>query len=133
MVSLGRTDLGFVWTLVRIGCTLIGTLIACQISIEVMTWTQVLLAFVFLFAYWRMMVYRMIQLPLGRYLGAVGYPFLASMAAAICTIPLHAFGANDIPLLGWVNMALFAVAYMLFYWFTRRDYVREVVGYVFKR
>lgn len=130
MVSLGRTDLGFYWTLVRVACTFVGTFTACHFSIEAMTWTQVGLAFLFLFVYWRLMVYKMIRMPLSQYLGAVSYPFIAAFVAAAAAVPLLLLHSS---VLCWVDMGVYAAAYGLFYWMTRRDYVREVMGYVLKR
>ncbi|MCR5424791.1 MAG: MOP flippase family protein [Bacteroidales bacterium] len=125
MVSLGRTDLGFKWTLVRIVFVLAGTLIASQISIQTMAWTQVILAFIFLFAYWRMMVYKCIQIPLGQYLGAVAWPLLSIIVAALPALPALFFSAGqEEPLrtvMLYADIAVFGLAYLAFYWFTRRE------------
>ena len=130
MVSLGRTDLGFRWTLVRIVFVLAGTLVASRISIQAMTWTQVLLAFIFLFAYWRMMVYKCIQMPLKSYLGAVSWPLLGIVVAALPALPLLLFAAGqEEPLrtiMLYVDMAVFGLAYLAFYWFTRRDILLQL-------
>ena len=130
MVSLGRTDLGFRWTVVRIAFVLVGTLIASRISIEVMTWTQVILAFIFLFAYWRMMVYRCIQMPLRQYLGAVAWPLLAIAVAAIPALPLlfYASGLEEPQrtVLLYTDMAVFGASYLAFYWLTRREMLKQL-------
>ena len=130
MVSLGRTDLGFRWTLVRIVFVLAGTLVASQISIQAMAWTQVLLAFIFLFAYWRMMVYRCIQMPLKSYLGAVSWPLLGIVVAALPALPLLLFAAGqEEPLhtiMLYADMAVFGLSYLAFYWFTRRDMLLQL-------
>lgn len=125
MVSLGRTDLGFRWTLVRIVFVLAGTLVASRISIQAMAWTQVLLAFIFLFAYWRMMVYKCIQMPLKSYLGAVSWPLLGIVVAALPALPLLFFATGqEEPLrtiMLYADMAVFGLGYLAFYWFTRRE------------
>ena len=130
MVSLGRTDLGFKWTLVRIVFVLMGTLIASQISIQAMAWTQVLLAFIFLFAYWRMMVYKCIQMPLWSYLGAVSWPLLGVVVAALPALPLLFFAAGqEEPLrtvMLYADMAVFGCAYLAFYWFTKREMLLQL-------
>lgn len=125
MVSLGRTDLGFKWTLVRIVFVLAGTLIASQISIEAMAWMQVLLAFFFLFAYWRMMVYKCIQMPLLQYLGAVSWPLLGIVVAALPAIPLLIFSSSQVML--YADMAIFGIAYLLFWYFTRRSTIQAII------
>lgn len=130
MVSLGRTDLGFRWTLVRIMFVLAGTLVASRISIQAMAWTQVLLAFIFLFAYWRMMVYKCIQMPLGSYLGAVSWPLLGIVVATLPALPLLLFAAGQQEPLRSVmlycDMAVFGLAYLAFYWFTRREMMLQL-------
>lgn len=130
MVSLGRTDLGFKWTLVRIVFVLAGTLVASRISIQAMAWTQVLLAFIFLFAYWRMMVYKCIQMPLKSYLGAVSWPLLGIVVAALPALPLLLFAAGqEEPLrtiMLYADMAVFGLSYLAFYWFTRRDMLLQL-------
>lgn len=130
MVSLGRTDLGFKWTLIRIVFVLAGTLVASRISIQAMAWTQVLLAFIFLFAYWRMMVYKCIQMPLKSYLGAVSWPLLGIVVAALPALPLLLFAAGqEEPLrtiMLYADMAVFGLAYLTFYWFTRRDMLLQL-------
>ena len=130
MVSLGRTDLGFKWTLVRIVFVLAGTLVASQISIQAMAWTQVLLAFIFLFAYWRMMVYKCIQMPLKSYIGAVSWPLLGIVVAALPALPLLIFAAGqEEPLhtiMLYADMAVFGLAYLAFYWFTRREMLLQL-------
>ena len=130
MVSLGRTDLGFRWTLVRVVLVLAGTLIASHISIQAMAWTQVLLAFIFLFAYWRMMVYKMISMPIGQYLGSVAWPLLGVVVAALPALPLLLFAAGqEEPLhsvMLYADMAVFGLAYLAFYWFTKRDMLLQL-------
>ena len=130
MVSLGRTDLGFRWTLVRIVFVLAGTLVASRISIQAMAWTQVLLAFIFLFAYWRMMVYKCIQMPLKSYLGAVSWPLLGIVVAALPALPLLIFASRQEEpvhtIMLYADMAVFGLAYLAFYWFTRRDMLLQL-------
>ena len=137
MVSLGRTDLGFKWTLVRIVFVLAGTLVASRISIQAMAWTQVLLAFIFLFAYWRMMVYKCIQMPLKSYLGAVSWPLLGIVVATLPALPLLLFAAGQQEPLRSVmlycDMAVFGLAYLAFYWFTRRAMLLQLPFFKIKK
>lgn len=131
MVSLGRTDLGFVWTIVRIIFTLIVTLICCRISIEALTYGQVILAFGFMFAYWRMMVYKMIHLPLGDYLKSVSYPLVAAAVAIAIPTALLFFCHHITLQIGLI--ILFGFFYFLFYFLTNRDYLERILGYFIKK
>lgn len=133
VVSLGRTDLGFIWTLIRISLTLVVTVVACRFSIETMAWSQVFLAAAFFFAYWRLMVYRMIRMPLSHYLHAVAHPFLIAAASAFVAIPvvLLSYRISCGCWLRWGALALFGCAYLLLFWCTRRDYVRQIRSQLF--
>lgn len=133
MVSLGRTDLGFVWTLVRIAIMLAGTYIACHIGIHAMAWTQVLLAFLFLFIYWRMMVYNMIRMPLRHYVGAVAFPLVAVLVAALPALPLLLsvpFDSQGTNLLLWLDVGVFGLAYLTFYWLARKGFIKGLIGMI---
>ncbi len=131
MVSLGRTDLGFYWTLIRVVFTFAATYVACLYNIQVLSYVQVALAAVFMVAYWRMMVYKMIQLPMRQYLGAIAFSFVAAILAA---------GLSAFPLLFLDNfylrlalIALFGIVYLAIYWFFNRPFIMELKGYIFQQ
>lgn len=134
MVSLGRTDLGFRWTLVRVVTMFIATYIACHISIFAMAWTQVLLAFIFLFAYWRMMVFAMIKLPLRPYLSSVSFPLMATVVAALPVLPLFFFSSTlEAPIriaVLWLLLVLYIVCYFIFYFLVNRTFLKELLTYI---
>ncbi len=131
MVSLGRTDLGFYWTLVRIIFTLATTYVACLFSIEILTYSQVVLAGLFLFAYWRMMVYKMIQLPLTHYLLSFAFAVLAgAVAGAVSAVPAHFIESHylQLPLL-----VLFGVIYLAVFFLFNRNFLKEIKSYITNR
>lgn len=134
MVSLGRTDLGFRWTMVRIVAMFVATFITCHISIQAMAWAQVLLAFIFLFAYWRMMVFAMIKLSLRKYLSSVAFPFLATLVAMLPVLPILFFAdsvaqpAHSFIL--WSSLLLYGFCYFLFYFVSNRSFLRELMTYI---
>ena len=131
MVSLGRTDLGFYWTLIRVVFTFAATYVACLYNIQVLAYVQVALAAVFMVAYWRMMVYKMIQLPLRQYLGAIAFSFMAAiLAAGLSALPLHFL---DNFYLRLALIALFGIVYLAIYWFFNRPFIMELKGYIFQQ
>lgn len=131
MVSLGRTDLGFRWTVVRIVCTLAATLIACQFTIQIMTFTQVALAAIFFFAYWRMMIYAMIQLPLKDYVESTLFPLLAATVAALPCVGVMFFTRNHYVQIG--NAVLFGIMYIAMFLLFKKDFVKEILSMVVSR
>lgn len=131
MVSLGRTDLGFYWTLIRVVFTFAATYVACLYNIQLLAYVQVALAAVFMVAYWRMMVYKMIQLPLRQYLGAIAFSFMAAiLAAGLSALPLHFLDSFYLQL---ALIALFGIVYLAIYWFFNRPFIMELKGYIFQQ
>lgn len=131
MVSLGRTDLGFYWTLIRVVFTFAATYVACLYNIQLLAYVQVALAAVFMVAYWRMMVYKMIQLPLRQYLGAIAFSFMAAiLAAGLSALPLHFL---DNFYLRLALIAPFGIVYLAIYWFFNRPFIMELKGYIFQQ
>ena len=132
MISLGRTDLGFYWTLIRVFFTIVITYISCMFNIlQILAYAQVLLAFVFLFAYWRMMVFKMIQLPLTKYLASISFALLASLISAVISAVLLSFVHNDV--LQLLLLFFFASVYFAIYLLFQRRFVKEMICYLIKR
>lgn len=131
MISLGRTDLGFYWTIIRVVFTFAATYVACLFDIQILTYIQVALAAVFMVAYWRMMVYKMIQLTLRHYVGAIAFAFIAAVIAAVFSALMLHFCVNFYLQLALI--ALFGVVYLLIYWFFNRTFLKELKGYLFQR
>lgn len=146
MVSLGRTDLGFYWTIIRVTITAVAILIAGQISLTAVAYAQVLLAVLFFFLYWRTMIYNMVQIKLTDYIGANVRPFLYALAAAVMAAPLCIL--FPIYIFDCVSqfeiiysriyaqvaaLILFAITYAGLYWLCDREFVKELLQLVFNR
>jgi O-antigen/teichoic acid export membrane protein len=131
MVALGRTDLGFNWTLVRATFTILITYIVCQFDIQILAYSQVVLSFIFMFAYWRMVVYKMIQLPISDYFIPMAFPVIASLiAASVSGIVSYWVSNFHVKLL---MIMLFGIIYMLIYRLFKYDYIKTVFFMVFKK
>ena len=133
IVSLGRTDLGFLWMCLRMVLMLIGTLVAARISIEAMTWAQVIIAVVLFFGCWKIVVHRLIGMRFAEYLRAMATPFAAACVALLLALPLLLWGDMERPMIYLADMVIFGIGYLLYYWLFNRGYLREVTGYVLKR
>jgi O-antigen/teichoic acid export membrane protein len=130
-ISLGRTDLSFKWTIIRIILTVIAMFIAANISIIAVVWAQIIIAFVTVFLYWRVMIYPMAKIELKRYLQTIGRPLLYVILAAIPCL-YFAFIPLSIP----VSVA-FIFAYLIFYlliiWLLDKQYITNLCQMVFPK
>lgn len=131
MVSLGRTDLSFRWTVLRVICVVTTTLALCQTNIEVLTYAQVALEIVFFFAYWKMMINKMVQTPLREYVGSVTFPFIACIAAAIPCVALMLITSNYYVQIG--NICIFAIVYIALFFAFRLDFIKEIWSMIFRK
>lgn len=131
MVSLGRTDLSFRWTVLRVVCVISTTLALCYTSIEVLTYAQVALEILFFFLYWRMMVYKLVRMTLREYVNSVAFPFLACVAAALPCLILLLLTHNHYIQIG--NACVFALAYGAIFFIFRRDFLKELWSMVFHK
>lgn len=131
MVSLGRTDLSFRWTVFRAVCVVSTTLALCFTTIETLTYAQIALEAAFFFAYWRMMIYKLVQTPLREYLKSVSFPLLACVVATLpCTI-LLLLTRNHYVQIG--NICLFAIGYLVLFFVFRRDFITESLSMIFRK
>jgi O-antigen/teichoic acid export membrane protein len=131
MVSLGRTDLGFYWTIVRILITSAVIFIASYFTIYAIAWSQVFIAFSFFFLYWRMMVYSMSKIPLSKYIAVNGMSFLLSFLSAIITSILLYFTDNII--LQYGIIFLYFLLYIIFNFFFNKTFLMEIRNMVFPK
>lgn len=124
MVAKGRTDLGFYWTLVRIAVMTATILIAGQFSIYAVAFSQTAIAFVFLFLYWRMMVYNIAAIPLKDYLKSCGLATVVSLVAGVPTWFIATLSDN-LYFQGCV-LCLFGLLVVLLYCLIDRNYVLKI-------
>ncbi len=131
MVSLGRTDLSFRWTVVKVIFMIATTLVFCHTTIETLTYAQVALEVAFFFAYWRMMIYKMVNTSLGEYIKSISFPFIACSIAAILCFVFMLFINNYYVQIG--NACFFAIIYGGLFFMFRRDFLKEIWSMVKKK
>ena len=71
-ITKGRTDISFKYTLLRVLITVPVVLMASLFSVTGIAWGQVLLGVFMFFVGYRMLIYKLIKLPLKDYIGAFG-------------------------------------------------------------
>ena len=85
IVSKGRTDLGFYWTIIRTSIYLIGIYCSSYFSLYWIGYSQVIMWIVFTFIYWRMIIFPLAQITLKEYMNAVISPLAITLLAGIVT------------------------------------------------
>ena len=131
MVAKGRTDLSFYWTIVRIAVMTTAIFIAGQFSIYAVAITQSVIAFGFLFLYWRMMVYSIAFIPLKNYLKSCGLATMVSLLAGIPVWLLTAISDNIYFQAG--VLCLYGLLVLLLYWLIDRQYVIKLKNMLLSR
>ena len=71
-IAKGRTDISFKYTLVRVAITVPVVFITSLFSIAGVAWGQVLISVLLFLVGYRMLIYKLIKLPLKDYVGAFG-------------------------------------------------------------
>ncbi|MCI1779356.1 MAG: MOP flippase family protein [Bacteroidales bacterium] len=69
-IAKGRTDISFVYTLLRLVITLPIVLISSTISLTAVAWAQVVVIIIMLVVGWRMLIYRLLGLSFKDYIGS---------------------------------------------------------------
>ena len=82
-IATGRTNLSFVYTIVRILITVPLIYLASTISITAVAWCNVVTALILFVIGWRMLLYRMIELPFGEYISSFKAQLLISLGIGI--------------------------------------------------
>jgi len=118
LVSLGRTDLGFIWTIVRIICTFIAIGVASFISIQAVAWAQTLSAVLFFFLYWRVVIFPITQIKFKKYLKTISKPSLFALGASL---PVLYFLLSTQPIyMALIAVVIYGVVYLLeYYWWDK--------------
>lgn len=124
--SLGRTDLGFIWTTVRVVMSIVVILIASMFTIRAVAYGQLVVAILSYFLFYFFVTNKMVPMPLLEYMiipstsfficVIIGAPFLV----AILTLQLNYIWH-------WIFVVLFVALYALYYIRYQRSFVTSSV------
>lgn len=131
-VALGRTDIGFNWTIVRIIFTIGVIFVASNINIEAVAYGQVILAIISIFLFWLMAIRPIIKMELFDYMGTFYRPLGISLSIAF---PIFAF-LTMLKLNHWFQLGgivIFSFSYFFYYWIFQKDFVRNLFDLVIKK
>ncbi|MDR1757882.1 MAG: MOP flippase family protein [Bacteroidales bacterium] len=130
-VSLGRTDLSFIWTIIRLGMTTIALSIASQISTFAIAWAQVIIALVTVFLYWKVMIFPMSRIRFKDYMQIIARQLLYVVLSAIPCL-YFAFIPLSKPL-SLLFMTLYFICYILVLFIMDKKYMHEMLQLVFPK
>lgn len=82
-IATGKTNLSFLYTIVRILITVPLIYVASTISITMVSWCNVLTAVVMFFVGWKMLLHKMIELPLVEYINSFRTELLLTFVSAL--------------------------------------------------
>ncbi len=131
-IALGRTDIGFKWTLFRVITTTITIFITSYFTIYVVAYAEMWLIVFYYFAYWKMVIFPLSTITFKEYIGVIKESFLVSLA---CMVPFTVLLQYvDISLTMQIVLgALFVIIYASYYWFIRKDYTMEILNLIRRR
>lgn len=125
-VALGRTDIGFYWTIFRVITNTLFIYVGSLFSINILALSFLIYNLLVIIPFWYMQLRPMIKVSLTEYIGCT---FLQFVLAVCCAIPFIVFLYNNVSL--WI--AVFTVcAYLLLYsislmFFDKHNYLVQLV------
>lgn len=108
-VALGRTDIGFYWTIYRIISTSIIVYIGSLFNVEVLVTFLLVLTLINTIIMWRMQIFVMIKISAKHYFEKIFIPFLISLSIAI---PMYLIFKNTTSL---ISIIIISSAYLISY------------------
>ena len=130
-IAKGRTDVSFRYTIVRAVISLSIISITALYTINVVAWGQIALMLVMFFVAWRMLIYKLIELPLLDYVKSFSPMLLISLVIGLISYPIVYYNifnisnvAAQLMLYGVFIFLLFA---FLIYVFLRKNIENSIV------
>lgn len=130
-VALGRTDIGFKWTLVRVVCYLSVILVSSYFTIYTVAYSQMVLTLFFFFIYWRLVIYPLSTIKLLEYIDVFKESLLVTLLSAIpFGIVLLVVHTNIYIQVVMIILYLFIIS--LYYIFYRKEFTLEILSLLIK-
>ena len=122
-VAMGRTDIGFKWTLIRILFTLGIIIIVSNMSIYEVAYGQLLLSVLSLYLFWKIAVDPIININIINYLKVFARPLFVSL---VLVIPFFAFPFYSNYVFQIIYLVLFGGLFMLYYWIFQKQQLLNI-------
>lgn len=111
-VALGRTDIGFYWTIYRVSATIVIVYIGSKFNVEIMVSLFLLMSILNTIIAWKIQIYKMIELSFKSYIRVILRPLMSSI---IIAIPFYVFFSKIFSI--WLIVLLcmlFCIIYFIF-------------------
>lgn len=126
-VALGRTDLGFYWTLYRVASYALALYVGCQFNdINICILCLLIMNILNMYPCNEILLKRMIGLRLVEYLNVYKIPFFISVVLGF-VVAIHHFGWHDIINLLVAGVVFFPL-YVIILWRVKPEYLKPVVS-----
>ena len=131
IMAFGRTEIGLIWTTVRVVLSIVTILIASSMSISAVAYGLLIVAIISFVLYWRFAIYQIIKLKLSDYVRSIMYNvFIAVSLAALFALTKSFLPGNitcDI-----IQMTVFLSLYLLIIMLYRKS-IKESVKQLLRR
>lgn len=124
VVAKGRTDISFVWTIMKSLFAPLAIYIASFFNVEAVAYSQVILRIIFFFVYWRMMIRPLADLKLSEYIASFSNSVICAGIASVPTILFSVYVTLENKLLDLIiGCAIFAIIYLSLSYFIDKSLV----------
>lgn len=127
--SFGRTDLGFIWTIVRIILSTTALIIAGMISVKAVAYGQVIVSVISYVLFFLFVVRKLVKVRFLEYLKVPLPHVILSVVIGVPFIVLFYF-FNPNLLLQWIGVAVFVLLYLFYYMHFERDFILSTIQLV---
>lgn len=131
-VSMGRTDVGFKWTVFRIICSVIVIIASSKFGIVSVAVGQLLLAVISVYFFWRLAIKPIINIGFSSYVNSFSRPLIVSAIIMAPLIWVSAIVKFDMM---WQALyaIVFVISFLLYYYKFQHSFVKSLISLITSR
>jgi O-antigen/teichoic acid export membrane protein len=124
VIAKGRTDIKFIWTIVRFVCAPITIYIASFFNVNAVAYSQVILQLFFFFIYWYIMIKPLSGLNILEYVASFSNSIICAVIASIPTLIFVINVVIEQQLIYLIiGCGIFAITYLIFTYLTNKKLI----------
>lgn len=131
-VALGRTDLGFKWTIIRIIISTLAVVFSSFIGFQAVAYSISIVSVISFFLYWRIVLYAAIKITLAELINMFKLPALFSLIAGLPFLLLtnlfHFTILNQV-----IQVFVFIILYFFIQWYFDKNFVVNTKKMIFNK
>lgn len=133
VIAKGRTDIKFIWTIVRFVCAPITIYIASFFDVNAVAYSQVILQLFFFFIYWYIMIKPLSGLNILEYVASFSNSIICAAIASIPTLLLVMNVTIEQQLIYLIfGCGIFAITYLIFTYLTNKKLINFLFSIIKK-